>query len=172
MVKQAFSVSFSSPHWLLRVAHLAFSSSHSLPKLESMVRCMSLCNPSSALSLSLLRYLLLDSMCCCRSTVCACDCERERESKGTSDGARERESELGGRESDSGAVYERTRSKTPRVDERPSSPPSHGSEPLTLDQEYQMQLTWTQDPNKQTFIVLDKQLVVGEFNHGEPHVEG
>ncbi|XP_048434166.1 N-acetyltransferase 9-like protein isoform X2 [Pyrus x bretschneideri] len=47
-----------------------------------------------------------------------------------------------------------------------------GSEPLTLDQEYQMQLTWTQDPNKQTFIVLDKQLVVGEFSHGEPHVEG
>ncbi|XP_021830006.1 N-acetyltransferase 9-like protein isoform X1 [Prunus avium] len=46
-----------------------------------------------------------------------------------------------------------------------------GSEPLTLDQEYQMQLTWTQDPNKQTFIVLDKQLVVGEFNHGQPHVE-
>ncbi|RXH90086.1 hypothetical protein DVH24_032443 [Malus domestica] len=46
-----------------------------------------------------------------------------------------------------------------------------GSEPLTLDQEYQMQLTWTQDPNKQTFIVLDKQLVVGEFSHGEPHVE-
>ncbi|XP_050120478.1 uncharacterized protein LOC126597710 [Malus sylvestris] len=47
-----------------------------------------------------------------------------------------------------------------------------GSEPLTLNQEYQMQLTRTQDPNKQTFIVLDKQLVVGEFNHGEPHVEG
>lgn len=46
-----------------------------------------------------------------------------------------------------------------------------GSEPLTLDQEYQMQLTWTQDPNKQTFIVLDKQLAVGEFNHGRPHVE-
>ncbi|KAI5340136.1 PREDICTED: N-acetyltransferase [Prunus dulcis] len=46
-----------------------------------------------------------------------------------------------------------------------------GSEPLTLDQEYQMQLTWTQDPNKQTFLVLDKQLVVGEFNHGQPHVE-
>ncbi|KAM5580442.1 GCN5-related N-acetyltransferase 9 [Rosa sericea] len=46
-----------------------------------------------------------------------------------------------------------------------------GSEPLTLDQEYQMQLTWTQDPNKQTFIVLDKQMVVGEFKHGEAHVE-
>ncbi|XP_068335483.1 GCN5-related N-acetyltransferase 9 [Pyrus communis] len=46
-----------------------------------------------------------------------------------------------------------------------------GSEPLTLNQEYQMQLTWTQDPNKQTFIVLDKPLVVGEFSHGGPHVE-
>ncbi|XP_048435199.1 N-acetyltransferase 9-like protein isoform X2 [Pyrus x bretschneideri] len=46
-----------------------------------------------------------------------------------------------------------------------------GSEPLTLDQEYQMQLTWTQDPNKQTFIVLDKQLLLGEFSHGEPRVE-
>ncbi|KAM1175774.1 hypothetical protein ACFX19_028727 [Malus domestica] len=68
MVKQALSVSFSSPPCLLRVAHLAFSPSHSLPELESMVRCMSLCDPSSALSLSLLRYLLLDSICCCRST--------------------------------------------------------------------------------------------------------
>ncbi|KAM1064094.1 hypothetical protein EV2_028940 [Malus domestica] len=93
MVKQALSVSFSSPPCLLRVAHLAFSPSHSLPELESMVRCMSLCDPSSALSLSLLRYLLLDSICCCRST-------------------------------------------------------------------------------EQTFIVLNKQLVVGEFSHGEPHVEG
>lgn len=45
------------------------------------------------------------------------------------------------------------------------------SEPLTLDQEFQMQLTWTQDPNKQTFIVLDKEMVVGEFIHGDPHVE-
>ena len=25
---------------------------------------------------------------------------------------------------------------------------------------------------EQTFIVLDKQLVVGEFSHEEPHVEG
>ncbi|CAN6690032.1 unnamed protein product [Malus baccata var. baccata] len=125
MVKQAFSVSFSSPSCLLCVAHLAFSPSHSLPELQSMVRCMSLCNPSSALSLSLLRYLLLDSMCCRRSTERERERERERESKGTSDGARERESELGGIESDYGAVHERTRSKIPRVDERPSSPPSH-----------------------------------------------
>ncbi|KAM1187684.1 hypothetical protein ACFX2J_023582 [Malus domestica] len=35
---------------------------------ESMVRCMSLSNSSSALSLSLLRYLLLEYVCCCRST--------------------------------------------------------------------------------------------------------
>ncbi|KAK7850657.1 n-acetyltransferase 9-like protein [Quercus suber] len=43
------------------------------------------------------------------------------------------------------------------------------SEPLTLQQEFQMQLTWTQDPNKQTFIVLDREMVVGEFIHGDPH---
>ncbi|KAM1122012.1 hypothetical protein ACFX19_003679 [Malus domestica] len=29
-----------------------------------------------------------------------------------------------------------------------------GSEPLTLDQEYQMQLTWTQDPNSTLFLSL------------------
>ncbi|XP_068305221.1 uncharacterized protein [Pyrus communis] len=52
------------------VAHLAFSSpSHSLQELKSMVRCMSLSNSSSSLSLSLLRDLLLDSVCCCRSTA-------------------------------------------------------------------------------------------------------
>ncbi|KAF3785733.1 N-acetyltransferase 9-like protein [Nymphaea thermarum] len=45
------------------------------------------------------------------------------------------------------------------------------SEPLTLDQEYDMQTSWVQDPNKYTFIVLDKQLVDGEYVHGEPHVE-
>ncbi|XP_059452797.1 GCN5-related N-acetyltransferase 9 [Corylus avellana] len=46
-----------------------------------------------------------------------------------------------------------------------------GSEPLTLDQEFHMQLSWTQDPHKQTFIVLDKEMLVGEFTHGDPHVE-
>ncbi|KAG7989842.1 hypothetical protein I3843_03G257800 [Carya illinoinensis] len=46
-----------------------------------------------------------------------------------------------------------------------------GSEPLTLDQEFQMQLSWSQDPHKQTFIVLDKEMVVGDFIHGDPHVE-
>ncbi|XP_038983321.1 N-acetyltransferase 9-like protein [Phoenix dactylifera] len=46
-----------------------------------------------------------------------------------------------------------------------------GSEPLTLDQEYQMHLSWTQDPNKHTFIVLDKELIEGSFVHGDPHVE-
>lgn len=46
-----------------------------------------------------------------------------------------------------------------------------GSEPLTLDEEYAMQLTWTQDPHKQTFIVLDKQLIVGEFLHGQPQIQ-
>ncbi|KAJ0112740.1 hypothetical protein Patl1_01873 [Pistacia atlantica] len=45
------------------------------------------------------------------------------------------------------------------------------SEPLTLDQEYQMHLSWTQDPHKKTFILLDKDLVEGKFVHGDPYVE-
>ncbi|KAK2648518.1 hypothetical protein Ddye_016007 [Dipteronia dyeriana] len=45
------------------------------------------------------------------------------------------------------------------------------SEPLTLDQEYEMHLSWCQDPLKQTFIVLDKALVEGKFVHRDPHVE-
>ncbi|XP_020555098.1 N-acetyltransferase 9-like protein isoform X2 [Sesamum indicum] len=53
----------------------------------------------------------------------------------------------------------------------PSILQATASEPLTLDQEYEMQLSWIQDPLKQTFIVLDKKLVVGEFIHGEPHTE-
>ncbi|XP_042519870.1 N-acetyltransferase 9-like protein [Macadamia integrifolia] len=53
----------------------------------------------------------------------------------------------------------------------PSLLQATGSEPLTLDQEYDMHLSWTQDPNKHTFIVLDKKLVVGDFFHGVPHVE-
>ncbi|CAI9759884.1 unnamed protein product [Fraxinus pennsylvanica] len=45
------------------------------------------------------------------------------------------------------------------------------SESLTLEQEFDMQVSWTQDPLKQTFIVLDKELVVGDFIPGDPHVE-
>ncbi|THU42654.1 hypothetical protein C4D60_Mb00t18450 [Musa balbisiana] len=42
------------------------------------------------------------------------------------------------------------------------------SEPLTLHQEYQMHDSWTQDPLKHTFILLDKQLIQGGFVPGTP----
>ncbi|XP_068641297.1 GCN5-related N-acetyltransferase 9 [Aristolochia californica] len=46
-----------------------------------------------------------------------------------------------------------------------------GSEPLTLQEEYDVQLSWNQDSQKQTFIVLDKDLIVGEFVDGSAHTE-
>ncbi|XP_072074305.1 GCN5-related N-acetyltransferase 9 isoform X2 [Arachis hypogaea] len=53
----------------------------------------------------------------------------------------------------------------------PSLLQATASESLSLDQEYHMQLSWSQDLNKDTFIVLDKDLLLGNFSHGEPHVE-
>eukprot|EP00250_Pteridium_aquilinum_P001125 c11332_g1_i2 orf=164-748(-) len=43
-----------------------------------------------------------------------------------------------------------------------------GSEPLSLSQEYAMQQSWTLDPHKCTFIVLDKQRINGDLSLDDP----
>uniref|UniRef100_A0ACD5XIC6 Uncharacterized protein n=1 Tax=Avena sativa TaxID=4498 RepID=A0ACD5XIC6_AVESA len=45
------------------------------------------------------------------------------------------------------------------------------SEPLSLAQEFEVHRSWTLDPLKHTFIVLDKELIQGEFVVGNPHTE-
>ncbi|XP_047085084.1 N-acetyltransferase 9-like protein [Lolium rigidum] len=45
------------------------------------------------------------------------------------------------------------------------------SEPLSLDQEFEVHRSWTLDPLKHTFIVLGKELIQGEFVVGNPHTE-
>lgn len=45
------------------------------------------------------------------------------------------------------------------------------SEPLSLAQEFDVHRSWTLDPLKHTFIVLDKELIEGEFVAGNPHTE-
>uniref|UniRef100_A0A0E0K9Z9 N-acetyltransferase domain-containing protein n=1 Tax=Oryza punctata TaxID=4537 RepID=A0A0E0K9Z9_ORYPU len=45
------------------------------------------------------------------------------------------------------------------------------SEPLSLDQEFDVHRSWTLDPLKHTFIVLDKDLIEGGFVVGNPHTE-
>lgn len=45
------------------------------------------------------------------------------------------------------------------------------SEPLSLSQEFEVHRSWTLDPLKHTFIVLDKELIEGEFLPGNPHIE-
>ncbi|KAK3148116.1 hypothetical protein QOZ80_3BG0290890 [Eleusine coracana subsp. coracana] len=45
------------------------------------------------------------------------------------------------------------------------------SEPLSLAQEFDVHRSWTLDPLKHTFIVLDKELIEGKFQPGNPHTE-
>ncbi|KAF8718074.1 hypothetical protein HU200_025551 [Digitaria exilis] len=45
------------------------------------------------------------------------------------------------------------------------------SEPLSLAQEFDVHRSWTLDPLKHTFIVLEKELIEGEFTPGNPHTE-
>ncbi|XBH57667.1 GCN5-related N-acetyltransferase 9 [Aegilops tauschii subsp. strangulata] len=45
------------------------------------------------------------------------------------------------------------------------------SEPLSLAQEFEVHRSWTLDPLKHTFIVLDKELIEGDFVVGNPHTE-
>ncbi|KAJ1298395.1 hypothetical protein BS78_01G449500 [Paspalum vaginatum] len=45
------------------------------------------------------------------------------------------------------------------------------SEPLSLAQEFDVHRSWTLDPLKHTFIVLDKELIDGGFVPGNPHTE-
>ncbi|EER95344.1 hypothetical protein BDA96_01G502800 [Sorghum bicolor] len=45
------------------------------------------------------------------------------------------------------------------------------SEPLSLSQEFEVHRSWTLDPLKHTFILLDKELIEGEFVPGNPHTE-
>ena len=39
------------------------------------------------------------------------------------------------------------------------------SEPLTLDEEYKMQMSWREDPAKCTFILIDKSLMSADLQH-------
>ncbi|GAU22926.1 hypothetical protein TSUD_326980 [Trifolium subterraneum] len=57
--------------------------------------------------------------------------------------------------------------------QNPSLLQATASEPLSLEQEYQMQLSWSRDLNKETFIVLDKDLLleIETFSHGQPYVQ-
>ncbi|KAI3770860.1 hypothetical protein L6452_02008 [Arctium lappa] len=57
------------------------------------------------------------------------------------------------------------------MDARSGSSPSHRVGALTLQEEYHMQLSWTQDPLKRTVIILDKDSISRKFIHGVPHVE-